>query len=61
MTTLPAVSPGDPVAHLAYSSEAAMRKMENARGKLPEDSLLARLHDDLASNLMVSELDDSFG
>ncbi|MEK9499828.1 succinylglutamate desuccinylase/aspartoacylase family protein [Gaopeijia maritima] len=61
MTTLPAVSPGDPVAHLAYSSEAAMRKMERALDKLPEDSLLTRLHDDLATNVMVSELDDTFG
>lgn len=61
MTTLPAVSPGDPVAHLAYSSEAAMRKMERALDKLPEDSLLSRLHDDLATNVMISELDDSFG
>jgi predicted deacylase len=61
MTTLPAVSPGDPIAHLAFPSAAAMKKMERALGKLPEDSLLARLHDDLASNVMLSELDDSYG
>lgn len=60
MTTLPAVSPGDPVAHLAFPSESALRKMEQALGKLPEDSLLARLHDDLASNVMVSDLDDPY-
>jgi hypothetical protein len=58
MTTLPAVSPGDAVAHLAYPSEAALRKMERARARLTEDSLHARLHDDLASNVMVSELTD---
>jgi len=58
MTTLPAVSPGDPVAHLAFPSERAFRKMEKAIGKLPDDSLLARLHDDLASNVLVSELDE---
>ncbi|MEJ2548493.1 MAG: M14 family metallopeptidase [Gemmatimonadota bacterium] len=58
MTTMPAVSPGDPVAHLAYPSPRAFRKMEKAIGKLPDDSLLARLHDDLASNLLVSDLDE---
>jgi predicted deacylase len=61
MTTLPAVSPGDPVAHLAFPSESAFRKMERAIGKLPEESLLSRLHDDLASNLLVSELDEPEG
>ncbi len=61
MTTLPAVAPGDPVAHLAYPSERALAKMEAALDKLPEDSLLARLHDDLASNVMVSDLDDPYG
>jgi hypothetical protein len=32
--------------------------MERVIGKLPEDSLLSRLHDDLASNVLVSDLDD---
>jgi hypothetical protein len=59
MTTLPAVSPGDPVANLAFPSQSAFRKMERVIGKLPEDSLLTRLHDDLASNLFVSDLDES--
>ena len=58
MTTLPAVAPGDPVANLAFPSKSAFRKMERVIGKLPDDSLLARLHDDLASNVFVSELDD---
>jgi predicted deacylase len=58
MTTLPAVSPGDPVALLAFPSETAFRKMERVIGKLPEDSLLSRLHDDLATNLLVSDLDE---
>jgi predicted deacylase len=58
MTTLPAVSPGDPVAHLAFPSDRAFRKMERVIGKLPEDSLLSRLHDDLASNVLVSDLDE---
>jgi hypothetical protein len=58
MTTLPAVSPGDPIANLAFPTENAFRKMERVLGKLPEDSLLSRLHDDLASNLWVFDLDD---
>jgi len=58
MTTLPAVSPGDPVAHLAFPSQSAFRKMERVIGKLPENSLLSRLHDDLASNVFVSDLDE---
>jgi predicted deacylase len=58
MTTLPAVYPGDPVAHLAFPSQSAFRKMERVIGKLPENSLLSRLHDDLASNVFVSDLDE---
>lgn len=61
MTTLPAVSPGDPVAHLAFPSHKAFKKMERVLGKLPEHHLLSRLRDDLASNVMVSELDEPEG
>jgi hypothetical protein len=61
MTTLPAVSPGDPVAHLAFPSESAFRKMERVIGKLPEESLLHRLHDDLATSVLLSELDEPEG
>ncbi|MBT8397803.1 MAG: succinylglutamate desuccinylase/aspartoacylase family protein [Gemmatimonadetes bacterium] len=61
MTTLPAVSPGDAVAHLAFPSERALRKMERTIGKLPDDSLLSRLHEDLASNVLVSDLDEPEG
>ena len=58
MTTLPAVSPGDPVAHLAFPSSRSLKKMERVVGKLPDDNLLSRLHDDLATNLLVSEMDE---
>ena len=57
MTTLPAVAPGDPVANLAFPSERALRQMESVRDGLPDDSLLARLEDDLASNMLVSQAD----
>lgn len=58
MTTLPAVSPGDPVANLAFPSERALRKVLRVMGTLPEDSLLARLQDDLATNVFVADLDE---
>lgn len=58
MTTLPAVSPGDAVAHLAFPSDSAFQKMARVLGKLPEDSLLARLHGDLATSVLVSDLDE---
>lgn len=32
--------------------------MERVIGKRPEHSLLSRLHDDLASNVLVSDLDE---
>jgi hypothetical protein len=35
--------------------------MSRVIGKLPEDSLLARLQDDLATNVLVSDLDDMEG
>ena len=54
MTTLPAVAPGDPVCHLAFPSPKAFRKMERAISKLSDDSLLARLYGDLATNLQVA-------
>lgn len=57
MTTLPAVSPGDPVAHLAFPSDRAFQRMERVVGDLPGDSLLTRLHEDLATNVLVSESD----
>jgi predicted deacylase len=54
MTTLPSVAPGDAVANLAFPDEKALRKMERVRGALPDESLLARLEDDLASSLLES-------
>jgi predicted deacylase len=57
MTTLPAVSPGDPVAHLAFPSERAFQKMERVIEALPDSSLLSRLQDDLATNVLLSDSD----
>lgn len=55
MTTLPAVSPGDPVAHLAFPSDRAFQRMERVIDDMPEDSLLNRLHSDLSTNVLISD------
>lgn len=54
MTTLPAVSPGDPICHLALLDQP-MRKIERAIDRLPEESLHERLRADLSSSLLVDE------
>lgn len=57
MTTLPSVSPGDPVCHLAYPRQGVLDKVERAVRRLDEDSLHERMRDDLARNVMVTEAD----
>lgn len=57
MTTLPAVLPGDPVCHLAFPSRRLFKRAERAVGKLDEDHVLVRLQEDLASSVLVSEMD----
>ncbi len=52
MTTLPAISPGDPVCHLASISAEDFLTVQTARLCRPE-SLEERLHDQLATNVMV--------
>lgn len=54
MTTLPAVAPGDPVAHIAFPKDGALRRIERAVEGLPDASLHERLRDDLASSLWVT-------
>ncbi len=54
MTTLPAISPGDPICHLGELPNAAdpdELQLERRR----DDSLEARVVDDLASNVLVEE------
>lgn len=56
ITTMPAVSPGDVICNLAFPSDEAYRNMEQAIERLAHDSLLSRLHDDLATNVLVSDV-----
>ena len=52
MTTLPAVSPGDPVCHIATPRKKIARIRE-ALEQAPEEGLDERLRDDLATSLAV--------
>lgn len=57
MTTLPAVAPGDPICHLAYTKKGGLRKIEKAVEELSGDSLHERIKEDLSKNLMLDEGD----
>lgn len=53
MTTLPSVTPGDPVCHLAFESKHEMRRIEEVVSKLDADSLHEQTREDLATNMVV--------
>lgn len=55
MTTLPSVAPGDPICHLAYVKKGSLKRIERARDAMPDLSLHQRTHEQLSSNVMVSE------
>ncbi len=61
ITTMPAVSPGDVVCNLAFPSSESFLAMERAIEALPDGSLLRRLHDDLATSVLVSNSSDARG
>lgn len=61
MTTLPSVAPGDPVCHLAYVKKGGLKKIERARDKMKDSSLHQRTHEQLGTNVMVSEAGDENG
>ncbi len=54
MTTLPAVSPGEPVCHIGKMMKATRRAFENEAGDA-DDSLHHRVLEDLAANVTVVE------
>ncbi|TWT90343.1 Succinylglutamate desuccinylase / Aspartoacylase family protein [Pseudobythopirellula maris] len=59
MTTIPSVSPGDPVCHLAFPSEGSLAKVERAVNRLRVSSLHERVRDDLARSVNVTEHNES--
>ncbi len=58
MTTLPAVSPGEPVCHIGKMMKATRRAIENEAGDA-DDSLHQRVLEDLAANVTVVEPTES--
>ncbi len=52
MTTLPAVSPGEPVCHLGQLA-AGTRRIQAIRDALPDDHPHGRALDDLSANIRV--------
>ena len=56
MTTLPAVSPGEPVCHLGELPKGG--DTASVRAALRDDPFYSRVVDDLASNLLIVERDD---
>jgi hypothetical protein len=52
MTTLPTVAPGDPICHIAMPIDG-IKAIRDALRRGPQQSLHARLRDDLATNVTV--------
>jgi len=59
MTTMPAVSPGDPVVHIAVPTTARQhQKLEKDIDKLDDDAIETQLREHLATNIVVTVLDE---
>ncbi|MBC8366483.1 succinylglutamate desuccinylase/aspartoacylase family protein [bacterium] len=58
MTTLPAVVPGDPICHIAYTKKGSLKKIERAMSKLSDDDLHERMRDDLSKNMVLEDGED---
>ncbi len=59
MTTMPAVGPGDPVAHIAVpSSDKQHLKLEKSIDGLDSDSMETQLREHLATNIVVTEVEE---
>lgn len=57
MTTIPSVSPGDPICHLAFPKRGELRQVERVQQALSEESLHERTREDLSSSVLISEAD----
>ncbi len=60
MTTLPAVSPGSPVCHLAIPKKG-IQAIRDARERASAQSLLTRVREDLSTSVAVSEPHENEG
>jgi predicted deacylase len=59
MTTMPAVGPGDPVAHIAVpTSDKQHLRLEKSIGDLESDTIEVQLREHLATNIVVTVLEE---
>ena len=58
MTTIPSVSPGDPIVHLALTEPDQQSRIERGLDRLDDESLGSRIRSDLASNVHTTVADD---
>ncbi|MEX2608259.1 MAG: succinylglutamate desuccinylase/aspartoacylase family protein [Kiritimatiellia bacterium] len=56
MSTMPAVSPGDPVVHIAKVPQKEITKLEEAHDRQHDQSLEVRLREDLATNVHIFDI-----
>ncbi len=57
MTTLPAVSPGDPICHIAFPREGALARAERKADAMADDHLFNRIQAEMAGTLLINSLD----
>ncbi len=59
MTTMPAVSPGDPVAHIGVpATDHQHQKLEKSIDKLDDDAIETQLREHLATNIVVTVMEE---
>ncbi len=55
MTTLPAVTPGDAICHVAIPPRRGIRAIRRARSRAPDEALDERVRDELSTSVSVTE------
>lgn len=55
MSTMPAVSPGDPVVHIAMSTKQGLKELDDFIDSIDDESLEGRTRDDFATNIHITE------
>ena len=58
MSTIPSVSPGDPVVHVALTTKKDLKELELFLDSIDDESLEGRTRDDFATNIHISESKD---
>ena len=55
MSTMPSVSPGDPVVNMALTTKKDLKELEQFLDSIDDESLEGRTRDDFATNIHISE------